>query len=716
MRRRTRVVMAGVMLMLTASCQGEPATISVEPPPAIGLIVSDAAGPVGGRIVVQIMLPPEPALDGAHLHLRYDPRRLEYRGQVPGSTLVLVNAADSARGELGVLALDPAGLAPRFGDLVFVVRAPEYLPSLGVAPVELVTADLQVLPQGRAGFVVGVDSSLHPSASARPMLLEDWIPLLYVDAADGWNPELARSPGQYVPGLRYGDATLNGVVSTLDAAVTANVAVGNFALIAGTESPSRDFAVAANVRPSNLPGLGEDGDPLPPGVEAGGLRRITVLDAAVISNEAVGNDQTVAGEFIPGREPRPTDRVILAGDVTADRTLTRDTIYELQGTVNVVGGVRLTIRAGTRIEGDSVTRGQLVVRRGGDLVARGTFLEPIVFTCVNGVPGPGCWGGVVINGFSLLNNGSGTSSGDGGIGCPEKVGVGGTGIYGGCLVDDTSGVLRYVRIEHAGQPPLSGGGAVPGLALLGVGRGTVVDSVQVHGAAGDGLFVSGGTVDLRNVMLTDARGAGLRWNDGWVGRAQFLIVQPGAAGAGALVGSNADADPDVLPRSAPRFSHVTVAGPGPGAGSAVGLRLENGTDFRLWNAIVLGSGGVGLDVDGEATCARLGAGIQIESSIFFNGAPDFSDDDDCADEAAFALDPARGNRVVDPALISAASTATPDFRPAVGSPALQGYALPPADGFFDLSAVFVGAVAGAELTGGNIPWYAGWTRGWVAIP
>jgi hypothetical protein len=704
--------MAGVTLMLTASCQGEPATIPVESPPAIGLVVSDAAAPAGGRIAVQIALPPDLALDGAHVRLRYDARRLAYAGQGPESVLVLVNAADTARGALGVLALDPAGLAPRVGDLVFVVRAPDYLANLRVSPVELVSADLRVLPPSGAGTVVGVDSSLRPSASARPMLLEDWIPVLYGDASDGWDPEVLRSPGQYVPGLRYGDATLNGVVSTLDAAVTANVAVGNFALLAGTDSPSRDFAVAANVRPSNVPGLGEDGDPLPPGVETDGLRRITVLDAAVISNEAVGNDQTVAGEFIPGREPRPTDRVILSGDITADRTLTRDTIYELQGTVNVVGGVRLTIRAGTHIEGDSVTRGQLVVRRGGDLVARGTFLEPIVFTCINGVPGPGCWGGVVINGFSLLNNGSGTSSGDGGIGCPEKVGIGGTGIYGGCLVDDTSGVLRYVRIEHAGQAPHSGGGAVPGLALLGVGRGTVVDSVQVHAAAGDGLFVSGGTVDLRSVVLTDARSAGLRWNDGWVGRAQFLIVQSGTMGAAALVGSNADTDPDATPRSAPRLSHATVAGPGPGAGSAAGIRLEKGTDLALWNAIVLGPGTVGLDVTGGATCDRLGVGIRIESSIFFNGAPDFSDDDDCADEPAFALAPARGNRVVDPALISAASTATPDFRPTVGSPALQGYALPVADGFFDLSAVFVGAVAGAELTGGNIPWYAGWTRGW----
>jgi hypothetical protein len=492
--------------------------------------------------------------------------------------------------------------------------------------------------------------------------------------------------------------------------------VGNRPLIAGTESPSRDFVVAANVRPSNPPGLGGDGDPLPPGVEADGQRRITTLDATVIANEAVANDQAIAGEPIPGREPRPADRVIVSGDLTADRTLTRDTIYELRGTVNVVGGVRLTIRPGTRIEADSVTRGQLVVRRGGDLVAAGTLLEPIVFTCASPAAGPGCWGGVVINGLALLNNGTGTSSGDGGIGCPEKVGAGGTGIYGGCLVDDTSGVLRYVRIEHAGQAPLSGGGAVPGLALLGVGRGTVVDSVQVHAAAGDGLFVSGGTVDLRNVMLTDARAAGLRWNDGWVGRAQFLIVQPGTTGGGALVGSNADTDPDALPRSAPRLSHVTVAGPGQGLGSAAGIRLESGTDLVLWNAIVLGAGGVGFDVDGAATCARLSTGIRIESSIFFNGAPDFSDDDDCADEPAFALDPVRGNRVVDPALISAASTATPDFRPALGSPALQGYALPPADGFFDLGAMFVGAMAGAELAGGNIPWYSGWTRGWTAVP
>jgi hypothetical protein len=38
--------------------------------------------------------------------------------------------------------------------------------------------------------------------------------------------------------------------------------------------------------------------------------------------------------------------------------------------------------------------------------------------------------------------------------------------------------------------------------------------------------------------------------------------------------------------------------------------------------------------------------------------------------------------------------------------------IPTADGFLDQTAAYIGAVAPANLFGSNVPWYAGWTRGY----
>src|SRR5262249_12261313 len=205
---------------------------------------------------------------------------------------------------------------------------------------------------------------------------------------------------------------------------------------------------------------------------------IDVLDVVAISNEAVGVNQPVVGEAIPGRVAPPTARAVVADTVRADRTFFHDTVYELRGTVVVPGSVTLTIEAGTQVEGDVATRGALAVQRGGRLRAVGTRLQPVVFTCTAAAKSPGCWGGIILNGASLLNNGSGTTGID--IGCPEKVAPGNAGTYGGCRVQDTSGTLRYVRIEDGGLRPPRGVGPAGGARLAGGGR-SARHAVGVHG-------------------------------------------------------------------------------------------------------------------------------------------------------------------------------------------------------------------------------------------
>src|SRR5262249_22498947 len=138
-----------------------------------------------------------------------------------------------------------------------------------------------------------VDSTLSPAGEWRHLSLEDWV------ARTGRPPGTARISAMVAgEGRRYGDASLDQTVNVLDALVTANVAVGNAPLLTAA---NRDFAVAANVFPANLPGLGEPNDSVPPGREADGSFVINILDVSVITNESVGNNPPVAGELIPGR-------------------------------------------------------------------------------------------------------------------------------------------------------------------------------------------------------------------------------------------------------------------------------------------------------------------------------------------------------------------------------------------------------------------------------
>ena len=75
------------------------------------------------------------------------------------------------------------------------------------------------------------------------------------------------------------------------------------------------------------------------------------------------------------------------------------------------------------------------------------------------------------------------------------------------------------------------------------------------------------------------------------------------------------------------------------------------------------------------------------------------------DEDMSLLAPSLNNRQVDPLLSSASVVTAPVFKPLTDSPALMGGATPPGDGFFDVTATFVGAVGSTD-----------WTAGWTAFP
>ncbi len=669
------------------------------------LAITSATKPIGGRIAAAVRLAGSTAgspnaVGAVQGWIHFDPARLRYVGQPAGTLpVVLTGERELDRGRLKFAVLDVHGLPEQPALFVFEVVAGGYADGVGFEPELALSREGAVLTRWprRAGRVV--DGALTVPAGPRRLTLVDWVAYLQAEDRPGRLKSFAGD------GIIYGDVTLNGVVNVGDVLAVQNMAAGNLPLLS---LATRDFVIAGDVGPSNSPGIGEASDPVPPGLETNGTHVLNVLDALMIAFFAANLPSPIAGQPIPGRTPT-LGRVILSGLLAADRYLSRDTVYELSGTVIVPGGITLTIQAGTRLEGQASTRGALSIRRTGQLQALGTRLEPIVFTCTTASPAAGCWGGVNVNGSALLNNGGG---GGGGIGCPEKQEPSG-GTYGGCLVQHSSGGLRFVRIQYAGAAwPATPSTPAAGLALNGVGSGTFLEDVHVLASAGPGVFVSGGHAALREFYLTRNAGDGLTWDDGWQGKAQsVLIARSGGSGAG-LRGSNAAAAFTAGPRSHPTMYNVSIIDINSASPPALpAILLAQGTGGFFRNVLVQGWTGTALEINDQASCDRVAVdSLDVSTSIFFGNGTDFSPDADCIDEAAYGLGASRQNLQANPALLDPAFALAPDFRPADGSPATSG-ATPPSDGFFDALRTYRGAVPIGNVTRSNIPWYTGWTVG-----
>lgn len=202
---------------------------------------------------------------------------------------------------------------------------------------------------------------------------------------------------------------------------------------------------------------------------------------------------------------------ILAGNITQDMTLSKKHVYLLMGSVFVTDSTTLNIEPGTVIIGDYKTKGSLTITRGSKIVADGEETDPIVFTSNRGVKRPGDWGGLII-----LGNAPSNKFGYGSVASfysdlkpTDYANVN----HGGQLVDDSSGSLRYVRIEYAGKR-VKGAGNFNGLLLASVGNQTILENVMVSHSAGDSFEVWGGGVNLEKLVSFESNGNDFAFNYG----------------------------------------------------------------------------------------------------------------------------------------------------------------------------------------------------------
>lgn len=306
--------------------------------------------------------------------------------------------------------------------------------------------------------------------------------------------------------------------------------------------------------------------------------------------------------------PAGTVAGLLNTNITANRTLFADTVYTLQGFIQVSNRATLTIQPGTRILGDFVTEGSsLFITRGAKIDAQGTAANPIVFTSSRAVGQrqPGDWGGVIIIGNGIINKtgiitieGTGNSAQN-----PAQT------YSGGDNNADNSGIMRYVRVEFAGYATAPNQ-ELNTFTFAGVGSGTRLEFLQASAGLDDSFEWFGGAVDGKNFVSYDAGDDHFDMSEGFVGRLQYMlayqsrIIPPRAGGVGlpsndpqgiendGCDGAGCTGGQNATPLTIPVIANFTLVGVGTANGVTLpanggrGIMLRRGTGGHYVNGIV----------------------------------------------------------------------------------------------------------------------------------
>jgi ribosomal protein S26 len=208
---------------------------------------------------------------------------------------------------------------------------------------------------------------------------------------------------------------------------------------------------------------------------------------------------------------------VLSGDITADKTLTSDKVWVLDGLVAVKSGAKLTIEPGTVIagkEGTGTNAGYMIIDKGSQIIAEGTASKPIIFTSETEVDGgtgaAGQWGGLTLignDGNNQVEAYEADPNFSAGTGTPA----------------DNSGVLKYVKVFNSGKA-VAQDKEINGISFVGVGSGTTVENIEVDRSNDDGVELWGGSVNLTNIRISNSGDDALDLDDGYSGTVDGLQI------------------------------------------------------------------------------------------------------------------------------------------------------------------------------------------------
>jgi len=418
--------------------------------------------------------------------------------------------------------------------------------------------------------------------------------------------------------------------------------------------------------------------------------------------------------------------VIIKNHITGTRNFVKDSVYILLGQINVEGV--LNIAPGTIIKGDKRTKGTLVVVPGGKIFAEGTRTQPIVFTSrmKPGERAPGDWGGIILVGRGPLNQSNASVEG---LSLPVNYG---TSEIPNRDENDSSGVLKYVRIEFSGialQPDRE----TNGLTMSAVGRGTVISHIMVSFGGDDSFEWFGGNVNCKYLIAYNGLDDDWDVDFGYSGNVQFGVSIRNPRMADVSVSNGFESDNDgagstSTPLTSAVFSNMTVIGPyrttadrNINLNYGAGMHLRRNTSISVFNSVIAGWHTTGLLLDGTRTHANATSGGMALQNVFLvgtrgqavRGAGGVTDDQ----ASGFFNNPLFNNRIIADVATAGLTNSFFDaskegrdaipssFLPVAGSPLLGAGSFAHAklqNAFFDKTANFAGAFGTTDWT--KEPW------------
>ncbi|RZK55919.1 MAG: cell shape-determining protein MreB [Pedobacter sp.] len=408
----------------------------------------------------------------------------------------------------------------------------------------------------------------------------------------------------------------------------------------------------------------------------------------------------------------------IPASVTANKTLTADRVWILKGETHVVSPAVLTIEAGTVIKSDVSSKGALVVDKGAKIEAVGTVDKPIVFTSGRpvGERNPGDWSGITIIGNAPTNRTS-ISNVEGGV----------SGTFGlGTASTESSGTLKYVRIEYAGTA-FSSNSEVNALSLYAVGSGTTLDHIQVSYAQDDAFEFFGGTVNGKYLIAYGTKDDDFDFDFGYSGKLQFCVsyklanYSDKADQSNGIECDNEGTVPATGPSgpiTKPILSNFTFVGTN-GNDEATStnnfaVRFRRGTRFALHNSVLIGYKLAGFSIESSYTAADYVAGTStFKNNLVHAVANPYNSGDAGAQGVITAAAMKTKAELEGSVTLTAATdaglkapfTATqPDLVPNTGSQALAGTWVSPDGSSFFTAVTYRGAFSGTDN------WSAGWTN------
>ena len=240
-------------------------------------------------------------------------------------------------------------------------------------------------------------------------------------------------------------------------------------------------------------------------------------------------------EYLNGKELKTLPNI-----VSTDIKLTKNIYWQISETVKIESGVRVSIEAGTEIFGKN-SNSKIEFQQGSQLLAIGKKDSPIIFTSKNDILGKesngGEWGGIALKNID-------------------------------------NSIMKYVQIRFSGYNQ-------PSLKLENLNYSNIFEFVEIAFSNSDGVQISGGEINLRNIVILGANGDGLAVTNGWNGKVQNIYIHQfsgtfGERSSGLEIGSN----------TVSIITNLTINSDSEKVGA--GIYIRDKADFQLSNSIISG--------------------------------------------------------------------------------------------------------------------------------